>query len=361
MKKIYISVTAVILALTVTACGKTDNEQAAAPSLSPTTVNETKPVSSPSAETTAKFYFTGDEGGSITKIDAIQNKVTDTIKAEGSVHNVQVSPNGKILGATLVPKMQGNMNHGGTEMKGIALFYDTSTNQLIKKVEVGNHPAHIVFTSDQKYALVTNNEDNSVSVIDSSTYQVAKTIPTGKGPHGFRTSADAKFAYVANMGEDSVSVLDLTSMKEVRQIKVGGTPVTTGVTSDGKLLVVPLNAENAVAIVDLATDKVEKVPVGEGPAQVYIQSDDKFAIVANQGNEKKPSNSITKIDLVTKKAVATVETGKGSHGVVISKDNKWIYVTNMFDNTVSVVDNMQNKEIAEFKVGQTPNGISIMP
>ncbi|GAA3324951.1 hypothetical protein GCM10020331_054850 [Ectobacillus funiculus] len=65
-------------------------------------------------------------------------------------------------------------------------------------------------------------------------------------------------------------------------------------TSDGKTLLVTLNAENAVAIVDLATEQVEKVPVGKGPAQVYIQSDDKYAFVANQGTEDEPSNSISK-------------------------------------------------------------------
>ncbi|MED3770674.1 hypothetical protein P4531_14815, partial [Geobacillus stearothermophilus] len=52
-----------------------------------------------------------------------------------------------ILGATLVPAMQ----HGhdqSMDMKGMALFYDTETNELIKKVEVGHHPAHIVFTEN---------------------------------------------------------------------------------------------------------------------------------------------------------------------------------------------------------------------
>ncbi|MBC8078860.1 MAG: YncE family protein, partial [Gorillibacterium sp.] len=304
MKKLYLGVAVSLLVLTTAACGTTENKQAATTSPSPTAV-ETKPASSPSAyprdgdEAKSKFYFTANEGGSITKIDALQNKVVDTIKIEGSVHNVQVSPDGKILGATLVPKMEGDMEHGGSEMKGIVVFYDTTTNQLIKKVEVGNHPAHIVFTSDLEYILVTNNEDNSVSVIDAKTYQPVKTLATGKGPHGLRTSADGKFAYAANMGEDSVSVLDLTSMKETRKIKVGSTPVTTGVTSDGKILVVPLNAENVVAIVNLETDQVEKVAVGTGPAQVYIQSDDKFVIVANQGTKKKPSNSISKIDLST--------------------------------------------------------------
>lgn len=361
MKKMHILAVMMTLALTVSACGKLQTgKEADKLSPSPTTVTDTKPAEtkSPVVDVKPKFTFTGDEGGTITKVDLGLNKVVDTIKVEGSIHNVQVSPDGKVLGATLVPKAAGHEGHA--ESKGLALFYDTATNQLIKKIEVGNHPAHIVFTQDQQYALVTNNEDNTVSVIDTKTYQTKGTIPTGKGPHGFRISADSKTAYVANMGEDSVSVLDLGAMKEIRKIKVGKTPVTTGVTSDGKWMVVTLNSENAAAIVDLQSDKVDIVPVGNGPAQVYIQSDNQVAIVANQGTEKSPSNSISKIDLATKKVVATIETGKGAHGVVTSVDNKWIYVTNMFEDTISVVDNVQNKEVMKIPVGDVPNGISLV-
>ena len=350
---------------------------------------------------TGSYYFTANEGGSISKIDQATNEVVDTIKAEGAVHNVQVSPDGKILGATLVPGMghgeeatsessahtdshaamtddhaamaanqgndqnmnmdeQSNADGHSMDMRGFALFYNTQTNELINKVQVGNHPAHIVFTSDGKYALVTNNEDHNVSVIDMNTFAVTKTVETGKGPHGFRISADDKFAYIANMGEDTVSVISLESFKEEKKIQVGETPVTTGVTGDGKTLVVTLNSENSLAIVDLATNAVTKVEVGAGPAQVFIQPDGKFAFVANQGTAENPSTSVTKVDVESKTAVATIETGKGSHGVVVSPDSKFVYVTNMFDNTVSMIDNDQNKVIQTVEVGETPNGISLM-
>ncbi|MBT2696673.1 hypothetical protein J7E79_04480 [Bacillus sp. ISL-40] len=86
-----------------------------------------------------------------------------------------------------------------------------------------------------------------------------------------------------------------------------------------------------------------------------------FAFVANQGTEDVPSHSLTKIDLKSKQVVATIETGKGSHGVVTSPDSKFIYITNMFEDTVTVIDNSQNKVLKTIKVGKTPNGISIMP
>jgi YVTN family beta-propeller protein len=312
-----------------------------------------------------KFLFTANEGGSISKISVKNLKVLDTFKMNGAVHNIQVSPDGSVVGATIVPSMmhgeEHSDDHESMDMTGKALFFNPLTNKVIKEVKVGNHPAHIVFTEDGKYAAVTNNEDDTLSVIDLKDYTVTKTIPTGKGPHGFRISNDSQFAYIANMGEDSISVINLKTFKEEKKIQVGQAPVTTGITYDGKTLVVTLNKENALAIVDIASGKVDKVNVGTGPAQVYIQPDNQFAFIANQGTELNPSHSLTKIDLLSKQVTATIETGKGSHGVVTSQDNKYTYVTNMFDNTVSVIDNSENKVIKTINVEKTPNGITIMP
>lgn len=191
--------------------------------------------------------------------------MVETIKDEGSPHNIQVSPDGK--------------------------------------VEVGKHPAHIVFTKNGEFALVTNNEDNNVSIINAKSYKLINNVAVGKGPHGFRISADSKYAYIANMGEDTVSVVDIAGNKEIKKIKVGSTPVTTGVTEDSKTLVVTINAENSIAIVDLNSDKVEKIAVGVGPAQVYLSPDNKYAYVANQGTEKNPSNTVSKVDLTTKQVL----------------------------------------------------------
>lgn len=309
-----------------------------------------------------KFYYTANEGGTISKINVKDNKVAATLKAEGIVHNIQISPDGKAVAATLVPKPEGGHgDHGGHEMEmpGSVLFYDVHTNKRLKKVEVGNHPAHVVYTNDGKYVLVTNNEDHTVTVIEAKSYKVEATIPTGKGPHGFRISADSKLAYIANMAEDTVSVINLETMKEEKKIRVGETPVTTGITKDGKTLAVTLFTENALAIIDIETNEIVKVKVGPGPAQVYIDPNNQLAFVANQGTEDAPSNSMSIVDLKSKRVVDEIKTGKGSHGVVISPDSKFAYVTNMFENTVSRI-NLTSKEVSTIEVGEIPNGITIM-
>ncbi|WP_404333043.1 YncE family protein [Mesobacillus maritimus] len=364
MNKIKVGLVTIIISGAVLAGCGADTNQSEAPVeevQAETQTNQPK-ESAPSVETT-KFFFTADEGGSISKVNASTNELVEIIEVEGIAHNVQVSPDGKLLGVTVVPHGEdshGEDSHGDHSEKGKALFFDIETNELIKTVEVGNHPAHFVFTEDGKYALVTNTEDNNVSIIDVDTFSVIDTVETGKGPHGFRISADSQKVYIANMGEDSISVLNLETMKEESRITVGANPVTTGVTSDGKTMVATLNTENSLAIVDLESGIVEKVEVGNGPAQVYIDQNDQYAYIANQGTEENPSNTVTVVDLTAKKATTTIETGKGAHGVVTSSDSKRLYVTNMFENTVTVIETEQNEVIDTIKVGKIPNGISIM-
>ncbi|MBL4933820.1 YncE family protein [Clostridium paridis] len=336
----------IIISLILTACNKTNENNNES-----TNKNEKNKVS---------YLYTANESGSISEIDLSTYKITESVKDPGAPHNIQVSPDGSVVGYTSSAKMEkGQTDQGSMSENGYAIFYETETGKLIKKVEVGKHPAHVVFTNDGKKVLVTNNEDNNVSILDSKNYSLIKNVAVGKGPHGFRISSDSQFAYIANMGEDTVSIVDINNNKEIRKIKVGSTPVTTGVTKDGKTLVVTINGENAIGIIDLSTDKVEKVPVGVGPAQLYLSADDKFVFVANQGTEEAPSNSVTKIDLAAKKVAATIQTGKGSHGVLVSPDNKFVYVTNMYESTVSIIDYSTNKVIQTITVDGEPNGISI--
>jgi YVTN family beta-propeller protein len=53
--------------------------------------------------------------------------------------------------------------------------------------------------------------------------------------------------------------------------------------------------------------------------------------------------------------------GPGAHGVVVDGAGRYAYVTNIYDNTVSVLDARSAKVVAKVPVGRAPNGISVMP
>jgi YVTN family beta-propeller protein len=167
-----------------------------------------------------------------------------TINIEGTIHNVQISPDGKTLAATWMPKADNHDDTGSEHGHGYILFYNAETTALIQKVNVGTHPAHVVFTDDGKYALATNTDKNNLSVIDLSSYKVIKTVETGKGPHGFRISSDSKYAYIANSESDTISVIDINELKEIKTIQVGNNPITTAITEDNTTLLATINSEN---------------------------------------------------------------------------------------------------------------------
>jgi YVTN family beta-propeller protein len=48
----------------------------------------------------------------------------------------------------------------------------------------------------------------------------------------------------------------------------------------------------------------------------------------------------------------------GAHGVVVSGDGAWAFVTNIVDGTVSAIEVATGNVVASFPVGRGPNGIT---
>jgi YVTN family beta-propeller protein len=158
-------------------------------------------------------------------------------------------------------------------------------------------------------------------------------------------------------------VIDTAAQKEIGQIPVGKGPAQVGFTPDGRLAFVSLSQDNSVAIIDPLTRQVlRKLPVGQGPIQLYATPDSRLLLVANQGTPGTPGQSLSVIDLISlQRDAADIPTGKGPHGVVIAPDGQRAYVTNQYENTVSVIDVPARKPVATIAVGDRPNGISITP
>ena len=62
-------------------------------------------------------------------------------------------------------------------------------------------------------AWVSNERDNTVSVLDVGTMSLIDTIPVGKRPRGIVFSPDYRTLYVCASDDDTVQVLDVASRK----------------------------------------------------------------------------------------------------------------------------------------------------
>jgi YVTN family beta-propeller protein len=305
-------------------------------------------------------YTADEEGNTVSRVELATGEVR-TVPVAISPHNVQVSADGKKLFVVGMMTMKNVHGHGHDGEQGTVLVFDTAEFGKASpvEIEVGEHPAHVVVTDDGKQALVTNSEDNDVSLIDVAAATVTGTISTGEFPHGLRIGPDGKEAYVANVKDGSVSVLDMAAAKEVARIAVGKAPVQVGFTPDGREVFVSLRDEDKVAVIDTSTRKVTgRIAVGDGPIQVHATPDGRLVLVANQGTETKPGDTVSLIDVAKRRVVATLATGPGAHGVAVDKDGRLAFVTNIYAGTLSVIDLAALRVVATIPVGKGPNGVT---
>lgn len=319
-----------------------------------------------------KIYVANEGAGTVSVIDGSTFQVSRSIAVGAGAHNVQVAPDGQRVwvtnNGTPQPAATGMAHHGMSAAEhgtmadaGEVWAIDTHTDEVVAKVVVGKHPAHVVVSADSRWAYVTNGGDNTLSVVDATSRKVVDTIPTGEFPHGIRLSPDGKQAYVANLKGATVSVIDTESRKEIGRIPVGKGPAQVGFTPNGRLAFVSLSQEASVAVIDPVGRKViRKVRVGEVPIQLYATPDNRFLFVANQGSRKSPGNTVSVIDLSTF-STQRIRTGSGAHGVVVGSDGRHAYVTNLYANSVSVIDVQTRKSVATVAVGAEPNGVSVTP
>jgi YVTN family beta-propeller protein len=91
---------------------------------------------------------------------------------------------------------------------------------------------------------------------------------------------------------------------------------------------------------------------------VFATPDGRYIYAANEGTAKNVDNTVSVIDTATNKVVATVVTGKGAHGVVVTDDGSRALIANTVDSTVSVIDTGTQRVTRSIKVGEGSGGIT---
>ena len=115
---------------------------------------------------------------------------------------------------------------------------------------------------------------------------------------------------------------------------------------DSGTLLVLNKSDNTVSLIDLSTRKtVATVPTGVGPHEVAVSPDGKTAVIANYGAQT-PGSSLTIVDVPGKKVIKTIDLGeyrrphgivwlKGNHVVVTAEGNKALLVVDINAGRIS--------------------------
>ena len=101
----------------------------------------------------------------------------------------------------------------------------THSNVALPGLPVGSCHVGLCVTLDGREALITNSDQDHLSVLDLVARKEVGRIQVGPNPAYVQLLPGGRFAYVTNRGADSVSVIDIAARKQLRTIPVGTSPL----------------------------------------------------------------------------------------------------------------------------------------
>ena len=117
------------------------------------------------------------------------------------------------------------------------------------------------------YAYITNQGEDTVSVIDTTKNSVSQTIAVGKGPVGIAVSASMQRVYIANVESQEISVINTQNNSVIQTIKINGAPVGLTLSPDNSTLyVADWFANKVLAISTQLPTALRELNVGDAPA-----------------------------------------------------------------------------------------------
>jgi YVTN family beta-propeller protein len=165
--------------------------------------------------------------------------------------------------------------------------------------------------------------------------------------------------------------------------------------------------DNTATIIDAATGRVlATLPTGEGPHEVAVSHDGRWAVITNYGVRGRPGNSIMVIDVARRATLRTLDlreyqrphgvkflpgdsvlavtsetsqavllvnfqsgaviatrptSGRTSHMVSISANGDWMVTSNISDGTISLLRPSSADAAKVIRVATQPEGIAISP
>jgi DNA-binding beta-propeller fold protein YncE len=186
-------------------------------------------------------------------LDADNGKIVGTIPDTPGVHGVAIASDFKR-----------GFTSNGRENK-VSMF-DTSTLQLIKKIDVGMGPDGIYYEPASKRIFTNNHGSHDITALDAATGSVIGTVKIGGDGEQAIIGADG-LIYVNSEDTAEVVAFDPKSLEVKKRFPIGVAKVPTGLAYDAKTnrLFIGCRNEPKMVVMDSTTGKViDNFPIGAG-------------------------------------------------------------------------------------------------
>ena len=133
---------------------------------------------------------------------------------------------------------------------------DVATLEVTRTIPVGERPRGITFSKDFSRVYICASDSDAVQVMDPESGEILHDLPSGEDPEQFVLHPDDRHLYIANEDDAVTTVVDTETRTVVAQINVGIEPEGMGVSPDGKIVVTTSETTNMAHWIDTATNKI---------------------------------------------------------------------------------------------------------
>ncbi|MEL6511297.1 MAG: YVTN family beta-propeller repeat protein [Pseudomonadota bacterium] len=133
---------------------------------------------------------------------------------------------------------------------------DIETMEVVRTIDVGERPRGITFSQDYSVLYVCASDSDTVQVIDPETGEVLHELPSGEDPEQFVLHPDDRHLYIANEDDAITTVVDTQTRKVVAQIDVGIEPEGMAVSPDGEIAITTSETTNMAHWIDTKTQEL---------------------------------------------------------------------------------------------------------
>jgi PQQ-dependent catabolism-associated beta-propeller protein len=187
--------------------------------------------------------------------------------------------------------------------------------------------------SEAHEVYVSNEKDNSVSVIDTISLDVVRTFKVGRRPRGITFSRDFSQFYVCASDHDAVQVFDAKTDTHLYDLPSGRDPEQFALSKDGKRLYIANEDDAVTTIVDLEKRQVVKqVDVGVEPEGMAISPDDTIAVTTSE-----TTNMAHLIDAKTYAPIDNILVDPRPRHAEFTPDGKNLWVSSEIGGTISII------------------------
>ncbi|GGU00238.1 MULTISPECIES: YncE family protein [Streptomyces] len=219
---------------------------------------------------------------------------------------------------------------------------DPATYRVIETIPVGIQPQHVVPSWDMKTLWVNNNRGHTLTPIDPATGTAGKPVEV-HDPYNLYFTPNGRYAVVMASLDRELVFRDPHTMERKKTVPVSCYGVNhADFSADGRYFIVSCEFSGELLKVD--TEKMEvvgqqRLPLeGAMPQDVKISPDGKTFYIADM-----MAHGMWVLDGEKFSTPSLMPTGKGCHGLYISRDSKEMYVPNRGEGSISVFDFAKNK------------------